>query len=434
MNRDWRWQMLRWITAAAALLPAAALANGGPVDWTSGLGTGGPRLGRSQQVRLVSEELSITVGDSLVEAEAVYRLENTGGPVEVDYAIPIESLKGYDLPQARRATVVLLEGGSRLPVETVVTEDSIPHPEGWTVPGRTTWHTTALAFDSAETITVTARVAMPPYYEDFATTKSFFPSWSARHFRWTLAPAGGWGGGVADSFSCRVDMRPVLRLGCEVDSVRGPGGWAGEGLWTVEESRFDMATAPPLELFWREDSLLLRRFVDSHVLRSQDIRAIRVSSILDDQGDFDYGPRNLLDGDHSTAWAEGGPGPGRGQGIEVELPEDFRLACVGIVNGYHRSPATLRDNARAAEVICGLVFREHFRGGRVDYHRVSLADPLEEAYDPHRLGPFQLLLDVGEPLPVRTLRIEVLDIHPGEVFEDLCISELVLLGTREGKP
>ena len=402
------------------------------MDWTSGLGTGGPRLGRSQQVRLVSEELSITVGDSLVEATAVYELENTGGPVEVDYAVPIESLRGYeDLPRARQAAVVLLKDGSRLPVETVVTRDSIPHPEGWTVPGLTTWHTTALPFDSAETITVTARVTMPPYYEDFSTTKSFFPSWSARHFRWTLAPAGGWGSGVADSFSCRVDMRPVLALGCEVDSVRGPGGWAEEGLWTAEETDFDMMSAPPLELFWREDSLLLRRFVEAHVLRSQDILSIRVSSILDDQGDFDYGPRNLLDGDHSTVWAEGDPGPGRGQGIEVELPEGFRLGSVAIVNGYRRSPATLRDNARAAEVICGLVFPEHFRDGRVDYRRVSLADPLAEGYHPRRLGPFQLLLDVGVPLPVRTLRIEVVEVHPGDAFEDLCISELVLLGVRE---
>jgi hypothetical protein len=420
------------ILAAAAA--AAAAANGGPVDWASELGAGDPRPGSVRQVRLVSESLTVVVGDSLVDATAVYELENTGGAVSVDYAIPVHSLaEPYGVEEPGAARVALIGGEGRIPLEAVVSEDSVAHPEGWTAPGLVTWHTAELAFDSAETRTLTARVTMPPHYQDFATTKSFFPSWSTRCFRWVLAPAAGWGDGTAGRFVCRLDLTEALELGCQVDSVSGPGGWAEDGVWAAEETDFDMASAPPLEVCWRADSLLLRRFLQRHALTSAQVPAVRASSVLEDQGTIGYGPRNLLDGDLSTAWAEGAPGPGRGAGIVVELPEGFRLGCIAIANGYRRSPQTLRENARAAHITYGLELGEDWSGDSVTYGGADLADPLDDGYDPAGLGPLQLLFDTGDPLPAREVRIEVTEVHPGTSYDDLCISELLLLGSWEGR-
>lgn len=423
---------MRKCLVLAAAAAAAAAANGGPVDWAYELGAGDPRPGTVRQVRLASESLTIAVGDSLVDATAVYRLENTGGPVEVDYAIPVESLaEPYGFEESGAATVTLRDGESLIPLEAVVVEDSVAHPAGWTAPGLVTWHTAEIAFDSAETRTLTARVTMPPHYEDFATTKSFFPSWSERHFRWVLSPAGGWGDGTAGTFSCRLDLTEALELGCRVDSVSGPGEWVEDGVWAAEETDFDMTAAPPLAVSWRADSLLLRRFLRHHALTSQQIPAVRVSSVLEDQGSIGYGPRNLLDGELSTAWAEGAPGPGRGAGIVVELPKGFRLGCIAIANGYRRSRRTLRGNARAAHVTYALEFGEDWSGDSVTYGGADLADPLDDGYDPAELGPLQLLMDIGDPLPVREVRLEVTEVHSGDSFEDLCISELLLLGSWE---
>ncbi len=71
-----------------------------------------------------------------------------------------------------------------------------------------------------------------------------------------------------------------------------------------------------------------------------------VSSVLAPQGSTTYGPRNLADGNSTTAWCEGAGGSGVGQSVTIRVDEGpaFRRLLIG--NGYAKSRRSFARNGR----------------------------------------------------------------------------------------
>src|SRR5438552_699243 len=117
-----------------------------------------------------------------------------------------------------------------------------------------------------------------------------------------------------------------------------------------------------------------------------------------------YPLRNLVDGDHSTAWVyerrEGTPK------ISIKLPQGLSIDKIGLINGYAKSESIYTGNNRIKEI--SLTINE-------DRARWLLADHNREAqyYElpPHVVGKLELL---------------VAAVYPGDKHNDTCISELAL--------
>lgn len=128
-----------------------------------------------------------------------------------------------------------------------------------------------------------------------------------------------------------------------------------------------------------------------------------VSSVLKPQGDSDYGPQNLADGDPATAWCEGVRGPGIGETITLRIDNGapFRRLLIG--NGYGKSPQRYEDNGRPhlVEIVTD----------RTPPTRMQLVDQ-------NGILPVPLI-DVGA---YRWVRLKILSVYPGRKYTDTCMN------------
>lgn len=135
--------------------------------------------------------------------------------------------------------------------------------------------------------------------------------------------------------------------------------------------------------------------------------SVGVSTTHQSTGDRSYGAARMLDDDPTTAWNSSGqtnPG-GVGERIRVEFPEPVWLTRIVVENGDGHDHARFLGNARIKRAAVML------DAG------VSFTVLLEDVQ-----GPQVIMLDVPEL--TTGLRIEVLEVYPGDTYDDLAVSEL----------
>ncbi|SDQ13353.1 hypothetical protein [Pseudovibrio sp. Tun.PSC04-5.I4] len=134
-----------------------------------------------------------------------------------------------------------------------------------------------------------------------------------------------------------------------------------------------------------------------------------VSSALPSQEANLYGPQNLF---QEGAWCEGVKGNGIGEAIELSYepfegdtgpPAYDRLL---IANGYDKSTKTYLNNSRVKKIEI-----------KTDSGRTWVRTLRDET------GPQEVLL--GEEIRPRGILITILEIYPGQKYQDTCLSQLV---------
>lgn len=136
------------------------------------------------------------------------------------------------------------------------------------------------------------------------------------------------------------------------------------------------------------------------------------SSTLGPLGEHRYDAMQAHDLDYCHAWAEGAPGPGVGESITYQFANDSpRLHTVNISNGLVSSERAWRANNRVKRL-------------RMDENSVPVA--VLELADSMADQPFKLPRLFGHRAdggPMR-LTFTILDVYPGERYDDTVITEI----------
>ena len=134
---------------------------------------------------------------------------------------------------------------------------------------------------------------------------------------------------------------------------------------------------------------------------------ITVSSVLESLGPLSYGPKNLYDGDPSTAWVEGARGHGIGEWVTFRFEYSMAFRYFWIVNGYAKSGDLFRKNGRVRELLVEAA-------GGVKYKFI-----LEDSM---RRQTVTLPRVVESPW----VKFTIQSVYPGEAYSDTAISELTV--------
>mgnify|MGYP001116719117 CR=1 FL=1 len=143
---------------------------------------------------------------------------------------------------------------------------------------------------------------------------------------------------------------------------------------------------------------------------------ITASSTLPAGSTSDYSPSNVMDGT-SASWSEGAPGPGIGASLRFEMRYPDMLRYVMISNGLGREKYW-KANARIRKLKI------------TDEHGNTRLLEVENTSKPRVYGLYDLKRDErghlidGQVLRGQDFRFEVLEVYPGERWEDLCVSEI----------
>ncbi len=132
------------------------------------------------------------------------------------------------------------------------------------------------------------------------------------------------------------------------------------------------------------------------------IGCLQSSSLVTEHGQFDA--IYSVDGDLGTSWQEGAEGNGEGESLEFILPQPERIAAVSIYNGKFTDEASFYANARAKRIIIEI--------GGIKYP-VELDNMMQKQ-------SFRFLYAPKSD----KIKFTVDSAYPGDVWSDLCISEL----------
>ncbi|GAA0722173.1 hypothetical protein GCM10009430_24310 [Aquimarina litoralis] len=153
------------------------------------------------------------------------------------------------------------------------------------------------------------------------------------------------------------------------------------------------------------------------------VAQVAASSYLSSQGNTTYSPKNAHDFDYKSAWVEGVSGYGIGEYITYSFPqENPRITTISIVNGYVKSEKAWRANSRVKKIKMYLDDEPYailmMEDKRAAHH--FTVPPIGNG-DRHNY-------DELSKLPDWTLKFEILEVYPGEKYEDTVISEIYFDG------
>ena len=148
------------------------------------------------------------------------------------------------------------------------------------------------------------------------------------------------------------------------------------------------------------------------------IDAVSASSILAPTNIFTYNAENAHDFNHESVWAEGVEGNGSGEYITYIFPATCpRVTGVKILNGYVKNESLWKANNRIKSLKVYYNGEEYAILELEDTRCIQFFEIGTVGYGPHTTDK--------DPW---TLKFEILDVYPGEKYDDTVISELYFDG------
>ncbi len=170
---------------------------------------------------------------------------------------------------------------------------------------------------------------------------------------------------------------------------------------------------------------------------SPQVTGVEASSTLPtNEWEGKYQASNILDRDLTTAWVEGASGYGIGESIQINFDSVQALHGLRIAGGYRKTQATYTENARVTayrlefsdgttmDVVMGSYPADGKTGDSpvgVNGWETALAP---EGRDWEDIWPGLDFISFGREVMTDYVRITILDIEEGTVYEDTCITEV----------
>lgn len=472
---------------ALALLPVVSQANGDPViSYSANIRSCNPVPLKVTEVQVIREDLEISVSLPYSAVRVAYRLKNNSNkPIHVDYGFPVdfsgkadapEGFEGDDMSEdlyetgiANRAVrgIKFQLDGAELPWtradEVVKTGEVYEDDEtGETVEIQVNrlWTYTVLDIPAGETVVLQVDYEVLSNWATglgslhMSPLSRYFPS--SGYFTYDFSPAQHWGDGKADAFSCtfHCDALPTVffhddgpTLNTEAPFVR-----FNKTTWTCNAANFNFEKADQLNFYFSvgyDNSAPYAEWGNPLVDCAVPAAAYTVSV---SSSQANYPAANLSDGDLSTAWVA--TGNGVGATIDIDFAKPRRVSDLGFYNGYHKSASLWAANSRVKRLLLEVTRADGYCDEPVE---INVSDWDARYYvlrdDPvPRFGDLSLMTitDLGRQLygrekgvdedgiilydkvpfdseAVSHIRLTILSVSPGTKYQDLCISDIVVL-------
>jgi hypothetical protein len=122
---------------------------------------------------------------------------------------------------------------------------------------------------------------------------------------------------------------------------------------------------------------------------------------------YDMGPEAAVDGRFETAWCEWVPGTGVGESLTLTFDGEYPLAGATVLPGYARDPELWGNNARPRRLLIEAA-------GRTFEFELKDEPALQD-------------LELESTVWTDALRVTILEVYPGECWDDTCIAEVTPL-------
>lgn len=413
---------------------------------TSLLKTGQIIFNNIDNFKIIEEDIKLKIDGDYTLVEIEYNILNIGEQTEVMYSFPID-ISAYDIEDYEEIL-------NREILDFKITSNNDNLKYSITVPKKSEkidyieifdtdrtvkidtarmFYNTALNFKKDELKSLKVQYKVKNQLLELVTTKSMLASHTERLFYYDVTPAKGWGNGIVEKFKLSIDFTDVINKEGKAILLPQNGIW-NKNNYLVEYENFNLNEAKDIVLSYNIDDYLDAEYFNKYGISENHITSISASSTLEPEEKWNYEPENLIDHDYTSVWVEGKDDNAIGEYIEIEI-KDFYIGYIGIINGHNFSEKTYNNNSRLLQVKLELELDpegKFFRGGTnnkiekiVKIRDLGWAKITKNNF----VGKVQELYDFGDfPAATQKVRIYIDKVKNGDVYQDLCISEIIILG------
>lgn len=422
----------------ALMCSLESFSNGGPIDGSAVYKTGNIVLINQSDIKLIQEDLKIRIEGDYSIVNVKYHLKNNSyADSDITYGFPIQFIRNevqYELEWQDEYLpgIEFLLDGEKLEIKHQVdisTEKvKVEDYGGMSVDTRKSWHVVDFSILEASTAVLSVNYKVKNGFEDWATTKSFFPSFSERKMSYAFGPAKKWGDGIVSNFNVEIDAREVRRNGGSIN-ISGLQLIDRSGIYSFNSENFNLKDSKDLNISYNNDVAKLSYYITDHQISQENIKSISTTSQLEGN----YKPSNLIDSDLKTAWVEGQNGNGIGEQIVIEL-DDYPLSAICLINGYTKSRGTYTTNGKVKKIRLEREVVNYNDPNKVsiETEEVQLKNLDFRAITETNLNSMVSVVgDYGDGfVKVRKITLTILEVYEGSKYSDTCISEILLLGYK----
>ena len=394
----------------------------------------------TENIRILDEKLTIRLGQKKADVEVCYLMRNeTAGKVKVRFGFPVEelfdnsSIEGSwtDPEQSDRGNGKLrycrnykiTAGGKAVSVkwqgEEMETEDK-------RFRGIAGWLVSELTFSANEEKPVMIRFQSGYPAEEWSVSDDTFSG--AAIFKYRLSTAACWAGTIG---SGRITLIPAGISPADLKVIKpvnrfkkdGPNWvWNFENLEPTLADDFEIEAVPKERSYMRSAAGSEYQSYVTYIERgtqwtmAHSNYQVKASSTLPPEGDHKYDAKNIRSFWGEEMWSEGANGPGTGEWLELEPEVAKPLTAISILPGCSKSSELFQANARPKKV------------------RVDLNGEHQFTVDVPDSGNVCELPVSDYSKPVSKVRMTFLEVWPGSLYEDLCVTGVRLHVRLDKKP
>ena len=282
------------------------------------------------------------------------------------------------------------------------------------------WYYVRLDIPAGKVVELKVRYRIEnPCYQSLGTGQRIFraSAYNQGVFRYDFSPAAYWGDGRVQRFSIELGANPWQDYDVKVEGLPMT---LGNQCYRYTARDFDLAAAEPLEVTYTNE---LSVHEELPTLLSQRISPDRYTVTLSGV-DSKYPTGNLCDMDLATAAVLRPDGDGSLY-VTIRFLDSVMLYGALVYNGYCKDRQTWLNNSRidTLDYIVGtrgeLSGKPYVDERKIFYPDAAIKLPVVDYINPWHSDFRQ---------KVKEITIRITAVKPGKKYNDLCVSEIILLG------
>lgn len=302
-------------------------ANGGPVDYSLFRKTQNIKLINKADIKLVSEDLNITIEGDYSIIKVKYELKNLGKSQQICYGFPIDAF--HDVWGSPGGTGVVFDGfhpKSKLinyfkafansePIKSTYFDvDSVysitlnnydPMYNPFIIQRR--WYILKIDFEKNETQELVIDYKIRNRFQDYTHGFRFVDRYYERNFTYHLTPSSNWGDGIVENFSVSINFDDLEKNKVPY-SITGINDLAKtSNTYSLKRKNYDLKKSDRINITYNNEHLKLSDFIARRHIPRNMIKSIKASSNSDSA-------INLIDNNPNTVWVGK-----KGDWIEIEF-------------------------------------------------------------------------------------------------------------------
>ncbi|GMQ56675.1 hypothetical protein AN1V17_10690 [Vallitalea sediminicola] len=414
-------------------------ANGGPSEWNGIVEGQNIKFVDIKDIDLTTELLSIDIKEEFINVEVEYKLINTGQEREIEYSFPIRlwTFLWQEFDEIYLKDVKMINGDKEL--DYVVSKEIVKNDEDDEKEANYFFNS-KLHFKKNEIKTLIISYSIKPYYILNQSEGFLLSSSSNSKFYYDFTPAIHWGDGKVDTFRLKINYKDIIDK-CEDFKVNMPEfTYNDQGIYELEMKNFDFDKYNSLQIEYDMKKYSYYKYIMNNTLNSNVINSITSTSKLPDEGKYSYSVENLFDQDLTTAWVEGKEDLGIGESIEIEFKSDINIGEIAIANGYISNDSCYKNNGKIKKLKIDIYDMDYDGKERCvskivelyNENKIPIIGNLAITSNLYKYYDMFDFLNVFDDRRVYTNKIvlTILEAESGYKYEDVCISELLLLGSK----